>query len=153
MLQGVKQIYISECCGSETTKCETKIVDNGRGSTRYYRDTCNKCGAHCHPVLGSLYDSFGSRFLPGDILEVIEDPRGSAWTHNAVFRDNKSERAIGLEIRDLNANNVGMWCMGAPIRNRGPYWQNLDILSDDDLSWYFGSTREEAEEMARRYKK
>jgi hypothetical protein len=147
-MKNVKEIHVSECCGAETTRCDTKIVDNGRGSTRYYRDTCNKCGSHCHTTLGSLWDSYGNRVLPGDILEVLDEPGNDPWRYHAVFRS-PDNRAIGLEIRDLNTNDVFMW--HPPIKNAGPYWENLSVLSDNDLAYYYGVNREEAEEMAKRY--
>ena len=94
----------------------------------------------------SLVDSNGTPIKVGDIIECPEVPfpeHACRW--HACFLNGYNETP---EIRDLGHNNIGMWTCHGPCFNRGPYWRHLDILSDDDLSYYFHTTRELAERIA-----
>lgn len=68
----------------------------------------------------------------GDILKNLdpEDP----WQYFICFAEDEYSDP---EIRDLNANNVGMDQM-AEVENIGHFLSHLEIFDEDDLSYYFG---------------
>lgn len=87
----------------------------------------------------SVFDSNGIEIKHGDIIECPKE-KGTAWHYHVAFLSDGT-----LEIRDLGANNLDTYCLYGDYFNIGPYWKHLDKLTDDDLEYYFDTTREESE--------
>lgn len=84
----------------------------------------------------SYTDKNGVPIFPGDILENIDST--SPWRYFACFVSGPYDDRI--EIRDFNANNIGMCDLGVggDVVNIGHFSKHLDILSNDKLEYYFG---------------
>lgn len=79
-------------------------------------------------------DCKGNIIIPGDILESTLDRANNPWRYFVCFQHGNL-----IQVRDLNANNVGM-CdlgLGGDVVNIGHYTKNLGILNKDDLEYYF----------------
>lgn len=79
-------------------------------------------------------DCKGNLIDIGDILESTEDRPNNPWRYFVCFQDGNL-----IEVRDLNANNIGM-CdlgLGGNVVNIGHYTKNPGILNKDDLEYYF----------------
>lgn len=133
-----RQDWASPCCRARCNEVpQIEVVSPG--SRAIFAHRCARCGEYVWPVMIRLWDSFGKRIKAGDVIEATDCPIDHAERYHAVYR-----RGIGLEIRDLGCNNVGMWALYRTIRTLGPYWKNLDKLSGNDLEYYWNTTREEA---------
>lgn len=90
-----------------------------------------------------MKDYDGHEIRCGDVVvEALSDPDMAPWRwHVCVIAHNGKD----LELRDLNANNIGM--AYGKLLNRGPYWKHLDKLSDADLDYHFGANRELCERL------
>lgn len=132
-----KLIYASECCAAETEPIKELIVKPNAWETRYYHERCSHCGNPCWTVVVKCFDSAGAEVLPGDVVEDVTVPEYHAERWRAVYK-----KGLGLEMRDLGNNNVGF--PDCEMYTRGPYWRHLDKLNDDDLEYYWNTTREQA---------
>lgn len=87
-----------------------------------------------------LFDMDGNEVKVGHILENPNFPEDFSDRYHIVFLDRDKE----LEIRDLGANNLGIYNIH-PFRIKGYFWQFPDLFDDEDLAWHFGMDRELAE--------
>jgi len=141
----------SPCCRMNLINI-AEIVMIVPGGEQYYRHKCSRCNALCWPMVLRQFDSAGHEIKPGDIIEVPElSPEKLGWEHaehyHAVYR---SEYNGGLEIRDLGNNNIGMYSLYDKYYTIGPYWKHLDKVTDEDLEYYWHTTREEAEKILKK---
>jgi hypothetical protein len=134
-----KHVYGSECCAAELVPHKETVVKTLPGVTSYFRNTCAKCGKLTHSKLLQVFDSNGIEIKAGDIVECPDLPVGHAERYHAAF-----DNGWGFEIRDLGNNNVHMYDLAGPYYNIGHYTKHLDKLTDDDLEYYFDTTRGEA---------
>lgn len=81
-------------------------------------------------------------FKPGDILMNPLFDKDHAEKYHAVFTRKYGDETV-VEVRDMGNNNLYMY-IGWDLVNLGPYWKNLDIVDDDDLRYYWRTTRKEA---------
>lgn len=141
-------LYGSPCCNAATRSVAEVIVKIAPGCTAYYRDKCVKCGKLCHPKLTNVWDSEGVEILHGDIVECPMLAPGVTFAGDHAERWHAARiTEYGLDIRDLGNNNSHMYRCWPPYFNRGPYWRHLGMLDDDDLDFYWGTTRAEAEKL------
>lgn len=137
-----KHIRASECCKADFQEVPCRIVYS-KGSTSYYQATCNKCKNYCHTRVIQVFDSDGIEIKAGDIVQnsAYDDPSNLCNWHASFIGSDGF-----LEIRDLGHNNTGMYSIG-DYYNKGHYSQHLDKLTDEDLDYYWDTTRKEAEEI------
>lgn len=135
-LEPQEHVYGSECCGEETERVDLVAINTAPGVTSYYRNRCKSCGKLCHTELIRLADSNGVEVQHGDILEVPELPDWHAERYHAVVRN-----GVCLDIRDMGNNNRHMYNLSGKFFSIGPYWENLDKVTDEDLEYYWGAVR------------
>lgn len=85
-----------------------------------------------------LVDMNGTPVSPGDILKC-SDP-SSPWEYLVCYEPSYDL----IEVRDLNANNVG-WIFDGVVEdyiNIGHYSKNPEVLCSDDIEFYFGGNLE-----------
>jgi len=145
----LKSTLVSECCSAPTTEIEEIIKYPSPGVTAYYRKSCDKCHKECHIITSNLFDSNGKEVFHGDIIECPDYPENHAQRWHAVYEKINEYGQRDLQTRDLGCNNLGM-CFGEECYTRGRYWKNLDILSDDDLDYYWNTTRAAAIELLKK---
>lgn len=134
-----KHIYGSECCEAEIVPVPETVVKTSPGVTSYYRGKCAKCEKLTHDKTLKIYDSAGVEIKHGDIVECPDMPIKHACRYHAAYKTD-----YGFDIRDLGHNNCGMYQIYAPYFTIGHYSKHLDKLSDEDLRYYWNTTREEA---------
>lgn len=85
-------------------------------------------------------DMYGRKIFPGDILINIEE--GCTELYHACYLSDRN--GADIEIRDMGANNTWMCQLGKKgnVINLGNFTQNMHLLEDDDLGYYFGVDRE-----------
>lgn len=138
-----EHILGSHCCEAPTHGIE-RVEEKQTYGTAYYYHRCEKCGKPCARKLLRLFDCAGFEVLPGDVVECPAVPENHSGRYHCVRMTSR-----GLDLRDGN-NNCGMYDMDGDYFTRGPYWMNLDKLSDDDLDYYWHTTRKKAEKKAAR---
>lgn len=136
-----KHIYGSDCCKAELESCQAVTKKTGYGLT-YYHNRCLKCGNLCKSFVLQIYDSAGVEIKAGDIIESPEEMENSACRYHAAYLSSGE-----LEIRDLGHNNIYMYKQCGEYFNRGHYSKHLDKLDDEDLEYYWDTTREEAQKL------
>lgn len=136
------KMYVSPCCKAQCSELEDVIISSDEpGVTSYYRNRCDKCLKPCHLQLDRMFDSDGIEIKHGDLVECTSEPIDCAWRWHAACKSHE----YGLEVRDLGHNNIGM--LSSPFYCRGPYWRHLDKLSDEDLEYYWGTNRRDADAL------
>lgn len=97
--------------------------------------------------MAKIFDMNGNEVKCGHILENPNLPENFADRHHIVFLNRDRE----LEIRDLGANNTGIYDLH-PFVIKGYFWEFPDLLDDEDLAWHFAIDRELAEIIRCKFK-
>lgn len=126
----------SLCCSADLENLAEPIIERKATRLTYYYHRCFYCKELTRTKDVQLFGSDGVEVMPGELLFCPE--ADEPWQYHAVYLEGGE-----LVIRDLNANNVYTWT--DPCYSAGPYWRHLDKLTDDDLAYYWNTTRAAAE--------
>ncbi len=90
-------------------------------------------------------DKTGAPILPGDILQSTDEATPESYF--VCFVRSIDDMDLTAEIRDLTNNNLYTCELGrdGDVINIGHFSKHLDLLSNDDLKYYFGIDLELAE--------
>lgn len=143
-----KELDLSSCCSAPILPLAKQISKKtSPGVTSYYYHTCEKCTQPCHYDTVKIWDCAGDEIKNGDLVEAMDIPAWHAERWHACYLEKNEYGQDHLEIRDLGNNNRGMYSLHSEYYTRGHYSNHLDKLSDEDLDYYWNTTREEASKL------
>ena len=96
-----------------------------------------------------IKDSLGNVVKAGHILEVKSYDADHAEKYHIAYESDWHDDNNGyLDTIDGNGNSMGMSCY-PDVEIIGWFWEHLDKVSDFDLRYLFGLTRETAEVISK----